>query len=540
MEHINFFRGLAIVVVFIFSPFTNGQILDHYNGFDVYWGKSYRDIINVQDIIRTKDNSYICVNTRTNFLNFFKDYQQRFYFEPIHDYLPTKRKKVELYGAGEKTKLEDYTVLNDQLVLISQRKESSDNSSCFYYHFLNPESNNDNNHGFHFSTTYIPNTLNNNNIKLFNTEDRSKASYLFTLQEDRELFTKYEFGFFDAQYNLNKSPISIFPLKYKNLRITETLLDSSDHIILLSERGVENQEALPWENQVQEFRKRTIFILEKDTLIEIPLTENELLFDEVKMILEKEQIILSGLYSENLKSAAKGVFLVRIDREGKVIEQKFTRFSEELLMEGNETPANLTFQDGMMNNSFQHFQMRELHPTKDGGFIGIAEHFDTEQQFSGTGAPGTNNRIDMYYYYNNILVYKLDSSGRLLWNTIIRKKQHSINDSGYFLSFAHYINDSSLYLIFNDNDKNYTAQGKFMRNIELKTAYFNSWRNVIGFVKINLETGQKERRTIGGKRVNDTILVPKLCVANRSQNELFLYGRNGQKHRFGSINFITQ
>ena len=538
MEHINFFKGLAIIVLFIFSPFTNGQILDHYNGFDVYWGKSYRDVINVQEIVRTKENDYICVSTRTNLFNFFKEYQQRFYFEPINDYRPSKRKKVELFGEGKKTKLEDYTVLNDQLVLISQRKESSDNSSFYYYHFLNPEGNNDNNHGFHFSTLYTPNTLNNNKVSVLNTKDRLKASYLFTLQEDRQLFTKYEFGFFDNQYNLKKSPISIFPLKYKNLRFTEAYLDTSDRLILLTESGANNQEASPWENQIQDFRKRTIFILKKDTLIEIPLTENELLYDEVKMVIENEQIILSGLYSENIKSGSKGVFFVRMDINGKVIEEKFTRFSEELIQEGNEIPVNLAFQDELMNNSFQYFQMRKLKSTNDGGFIGIAEHFDIERQFSGTGAPGTNNRIDTYYYYNNILVYKLDSSGRLQWNTIIRKNQHSINDSGYFLSFADYANDSSLYLIFNDNDKNYTAQGKFIRNIELKTAYFNSWRNVIGLVEINLDTGQKERRTIGGKRSTDTILVPKLCIANQAKSELFLYGRNGQKHRFGSINFF--
>jgi hypothetical protein len=170
MENINFFRGVAIVLVFIFSPFTQGQILDHYNGFDVYWGESYRDLINVQEIVRTKDNAYISVNTRTNFLNFFKDYQERWHFEPIHNYRAINRKKVELYGGGEKTKLEDYTVLNDQLVLISQRKELKDDLSRFYYHFLNPENKNENNHGFLFSKLYTSNNINPNYIHLFNSE----------------------------------------------------------------------------------------------------------------------------------------------------------------------------------------------------------------------------------------------------------------------------------------------------------------------------------------------------------------------------------
>jgi hypothetical protein len=99
------------------------------------------------------------------------------------------------------------------------------------------------------------------------------------------------------------------------------------------------------------------------------------------------------------------------------------------------------------------------------------------------------------------------------------------------------LTDDHLYLLFNDNSKNYDDSNYYL-NLEFpKTANFNFRKNTIALTKINLSDGAINRFALGGKNEISTILVPKLCIENKESNELFLYSRSSNRQRFGNMIF---
>ena len=131
----------AFITVFLTASLSHGQILEYYDKFDIYWGETFRDFGNVERVMKTKEDHYISVVNRTNLFNFFSDYNKRFYFEPILDFKPKRHKKIKLYGDGNRSYLEDFSVLNDQLLVVSRRKNIMNKTVKLYYHFLDPNKN---------------------------------------------------------------------------------------------------------------------------------------------------------------------------------------------------------------------------------------------------------------------------------------------------------------------------------------------------------------------------------------------------------------
>lgn len=529
-----FFIFILLPIVCCFN--VTGQILQHFNDFDLYWGESFRDLGNVERILKTKEDDYISVINRTTLFNFFTDYNKRFYFEPIRSLRPERQKKIKLFGDGDRAYLEDFAVLDDQLLIISRRKKTLKKEVSLYYHFLDPDKTVRENHGFHLETYSLKRSFAFDYLSVTNNLDKSRVGYLYTLPGGRNEFPTYSFGVFDSTYHVKMQGTSIFPYRYREMRFTRSFITDNGNLYVLAEELVDNNQLNWGRNDI--YRKQlTVFKLKDGELTNFNVDHDQLLLKEIDIIADGEELIFSGLYAEDVRSGIRGVFFIRMNSMGEIIQEEYTRFSTDFLIQGQQLPQNLLNGNPEIHEGLGSYRMKTLRRTSDGGFIGIAEHYDEEERFSGTGAPGTSNRVDTYYYYNNILIYKFDSTGRLLWNTYIPKNQHSINDGGYFLSFAEYFKDSSLYLIFNDNSKNYLENGAYLNPNTPHTAHFNSWRNTVAMVRVNLSNGKVFRQSIGGKKMTDIVLVPRLCIENQEENELFLYGKSGNKHRYGRINF---
>jgi hypothetical protein len=537
MQKSTYINLLVATIFILVKNVSTCQILDYYEKFDVYWGESFRDLGNVERILKTNEDHYISVVNRTNLLNFFTDYKKRFYFEPIEAFKPIRDKKVKLYGNGQRSFLEDFAVLNDQLIVISRRKEFFKKKVHLYYHFFDPDKTVKENHGFHLDTYTLNRSLSFDYLTVVNNLEKSKAGYLFTIPGGRNEFPTYSFGVFDSTYHLKTQGTSIFPYRNKQMQFSRSYITNTGSLYVLAQEYTSDFGTMGWGDDAMYKKQLTVFKLKDGELSDINVRHGELLLKEIELTVENDELIFSGLYADNIRSGIRGVFFIRMNDEGEVINEEFTRFSNDFLIQGQQLPQNLLLNDPNFKEGLGNYKMKDLRQTEDGGFLGIAEHFDVEDRYSGAGAPGTSNRIDTYYYYNNIMVYKLDSNGRLEWDKLITKNQHSINDGGYYLSYSKYMSDSSIFIVFNDNSKNYSENGDFLNLSNPKTAYFNSWRNAVALVEINIKNGTVSRRSIGGKKVTDTVIVPKLCIENQGDKELFLYGKSGNKHRYGRIRF---
>jgi hypothetical protein len=174
---------------------------------------------------------------------------------------------------------------------------------------------------------------------------------------------------------------------------------------------------------------------------------------------------------------------------------------------------------------------------EDGSIIGTMEQYYVQVQSSMDGRTGQSSNVYMYYY-NDIIAYKIDSSGNFNWVNKIRKYQVSINDGGPYSSFESFVDSGHVYFIFNDHVRNYTETGNFIDQEQLHTANYGRKRNAIALASIDLKSGETSRKTFIHEPKSNTLVMPKLFSVNTKTGELWLYSVSGRKEKIGRLKFI--
>ncbi|MDX1651859.1 MAG: hypothetical protein R3277_05170 [Brumimicrobium sp.] len=533
---------LTILTTFGICLFSSAQLLKHYSEFDLEWGPLFRASGNVESLVRTTDGEYYSLVNKTNFYNLFVDYKKRYYFESVVALEPGKRMKLKLTGEGRRTNLEDLTVIGDQIALVSKENYLGSKQTRIFYHLLKPNRYGLDSEGFLIGEFPLLSARSDMSyLGLRNDLNKSKAGFFFTSRTLNDDFLNYTFGILDQNGQLTSKKESSLPFSADELQVIDSYLSTAGDYFVLT-RSIDEKDRYGEGWTAERHMDIRVFKMVDGELNDLKINQSQYMLTEVNIISDKsENLIFSGLYSASPRGNVEGIFFIMTDQEGKLITREFHPFSSEFLLSNNPSWSNrglLHFdRSGRAIEGVSDFKMHNLRQTSDGGYIAIAEHFEIEERFSGSGTPGSSNRIDTYYYYDDLLIYKLDKNGALEWKKNVPKLQSSINDGGYYLSIVQALNDSTLFILFNDNVKNYDDMNYYLNLENVRSATFTARKNTIAMVEINLRTGTEERYSLLGKKEMSTVLVPGICRENPENNELFLYSRSGKRHRYGRLIF---
>lgn len=531
----------VFVLICFLQPCASSQVLKHYDDFELEWGDLFRSSGNVEALLKTNNGEYFSLVNKTTVYNFFTNYKKRFYIESIEGFEPLSRKKIKLFGDSKRSTLEDITTLDNQLVIVSKKNFLWKKETGFYYHFIDPNLLSVESRGFPLGRYYYSGVKNGfGYISLTSDIKKNLAGIFYTVPSEGYDFPRYSFGVLNNHQELLYKNETTFPYRDKTLSFFDEYLTPSGDFFVLGREYNESKNAI-WLNEEIQSQIR-VFKIEDGELNDFKINQSEFVLSEINVVSDDGgNLIFSGLYSEDQYSGIRGMFFIKADKEGTILVKEYHPFSLDFLMQGKSTWAkNRALGNNLNNrpvNGLGNFIMHDLRKTSDNGYIGVAEHYEIEKRFSGVGTPGSSSRLDTYFFYDDILVYKLDSLGVLDWVKRIPKSQNSINDNGYYLSIVQALTDDYLYILFNDNSKNYDDLNYYL-NLEVpKPANFNFRKNTVAMTKISLHDGTVNRFALGGKNELSTVLVPKLCIENKENNELFLYSRSSKRQRYGSIIF---
>jgi hypothetical protein len=143
-----------------------------------------------------------------------------------------------------------------------------------------------------------------------------------------------------------------------------------------------------------------------------------------------------------------------------------------------------------------------------------------------------------YYYYDDIIAFRISTDGQLIWQKRIPKSQVSTNDYGEFSSYCSFQSDSSLNFIFNDNQRNYDDFGIYDRT-ENNYYSFNLSKknNAVALVKIDLNSGEINREVMESRKELNSIVLPKQFRLDSANKEILMYSISGSFERFGVLSF---
>ncbi|MGB1103919.1 MAG: hypothetical protein ACPG21_09850 [Crocinitomicaceae bacterium] len=232
----------------------------------------------------------------------------------------------------------------------------------------------------------------------------------------------------------------------------------------------------------------------------------------------KHDLVVNGFMNETRRASINGVFTLHLSSEMTVINSTYYKYKRAFYQKFAETKKAEKLKE------LDDIVLRNCVLLGDDSYFLIGEHFYhfTERNYD----PRTNiTTTTENYNYNSIVVAYFDPNGHHLWTEKIPKYQQSINDYGYYSSFAVMKHDMSMYLFFNDSDRN---------NELALTDYFgyrslyNNRRFQITYVRVNPDGVQARGSFIDNN--NNFTLRPRQSY-QIDDNRFFLYGENGKNRR---------
>jgi hypothetical protein len=246
-----------------------------------------------------------------------------------------------------------------------------------------------------------------------------------------------------------------------------------------------------------------------------------------------KDIVCAGFYSENGTLSIRGTFFLLVDARTKEIKTKsFKEFDINFItqnMTEREAGRAKRKEEKGKEVELYKYDLDKLIVRSDGGAMLIGEQYFvktvTYTQFIG-GRPTV--RTVNYYYYNDIIMVNIDPSGNIDWAIKVPKRQMTIDDGGFFSSYAMAINKDKIYFIYNDNPDNldYSGTGR------VKDA---GVRNQIVMVASVNSKGEMTRKPLGAGNA-EVIIRPKVCE-QISYSEMVLFGQRKKTQQFGRITF---
>ena len=265
--------------------------------------------------------------------------------------------------------------------------------------------------------------------------------------------------------------------------------------------------------------------------------EDKFLQDLTLNIGSEGDILCGGLYGKKGTFTTAGTFFLNIDRETKQLKHSsFKEFDRDFITaymtEKEEAKATKKAARKGEDLEMYNFELRDIIRREDGGAVMIAEQY---YMYAVTTCTTNSNggqtcRTTYHYIYNDIIVVNVDPEGNIEWASKIPKRQHSVNDGGYYSSYAVSVKGDNIYLLFNDNGKNlFLTQGA-------KVEPFKYGKDMLITLATIDGDGRVYREALLSQEKRDAMTRPKSGV-QIGDDRLFIYATWKKNYRFGTVTF---
>ncbi|MCS6981728.1 MAG: hypothetical protein N2110_05890 [Flavobacteriales bacterium] len=262
-------------------------------------------------------------------------------------------------------------------------------------------------------------------------------------RQDPEQFELYLFN--DSLHTLGRKFLEL-SYKDRQYEIADLLPDTQGNLFMLGRIYVDREERTKGQPDYY-FSLMKLRITPPATAQEIVFREPEGAAQELALSLSGQHLYLSGFYSESSGSAIRGTlhYTVQIDSLMLLTKDRM-EFEKDFAMEalGEKKPPR--------SASLPRFMLRQVVPAPSGNVWIIGEQY-WMQEVCVRDARGFLY-CNYFYNYNSIIAIQVDSSGRIRKNLVVPKFQNSMDDDGYYLSYALAINEAGMHFIFLDNPRN--------------------------------------------------------------------------------------
>jgi hypothetical protein len=383
---------------------------------------------------------------------------------------------------------------------------------------------------------------NNGNFAFALSDDSTRILVYHNPPFEKYADEKFSYKLFDTEMNLIWEKKFSLPFKDKNFTIGSYEVDNDGNVHMLARIVLPNTEtglkkikqAL---NPSYSFRVISYYHKQdeiKDFELALPTkgSAKKYVNDITFNVNSKGDVICAGFYGNKAGSGINGAFYMRVDRSTReVVADGYKEFGKDFLGEF------MSARKAKKNKGLYNYDLKYLITREDGSATLIAEQYYVVVVCSTN--PKTGQRTCSYhYYYNDIIAVNVNSAGAIDWCTKIPKRQHSVNDGGYYSSFIFSLKDHNMFFMFNENPRNMKPPKKGSSKSS-RVYYMNKPRKSVAVVVSLDAQGSTQKETLFSSKEAKFILRPKVHY-RLGGNETVIYSEKHRlfqksKYRFGLV-----
>lgn len=262
--------------------------------------------------------------------------------------------------------------------------------------------------------------------------------------------------------------------------------------------------------------------------------DNDVIFDLKLAHSNQNEIIVAGFYSPDKKSGIKGAFYAALDiKEEKLIKQNKKEIAVELLKKGESKRTKKRIDKKQKKGKdleLFNYTIDDLILRDDGGVVMIAEKYYTYTTTT-TDSKGRIRYI-VHYVHGDILLTSINPTGKIEWVDKIQKLQNATTP--YFSSYALAVSGSRMYLIYNDNFKNYEEYKREKKEGKRYDMNLSKKKGVVSIYEIEAEGYKRKEILFSNKELNGNAI--PIQHHQISDNSLIIFVRS-KKPKVALLNF---
>ncbi|MFD0835782.1 hypothetical protein ACFQ0I_08415 [Mariniflexile aquimaris] len=341
--------------------------------------------------------------------------------------------------------------------------------------------------------------------------DENTIVLFYTIPNKNKEIAKIKVQTFDADFNEKTNNSYEFPYNNDELSIRNIFLTKKDDLFILAKKYDSNNILKDENNHNYEFQLYKVNEEHLDLLTKIRPNNIHLRALNTSIVNENE-LILTGIYSNKDMYAMAGVFASKIDlNNGNIVYTKYNKLSSDfyvkLLEDGKKKDkAEAKYNDGKLENP--NYVLKQTIKLDNNELLVLAEQIWSYAY-----------NYSITYYHHDIAVIKLDKDGNMLWANKIGKKNDKPNVPIYSSYFPVYKNNS-IYLLYNCSAKNLNHSKGYLAN------YFTDFDRAFIATSLDLNTGNYKRKIlINSSQLEDITIRPSLYNWI-NDNTLLMFGQD--------------
>jgi len=388
------------------------------------------------------------------------------------------------------------------------------------------------------------------NFKIIESQNRKFIGIVWEIPGKRTNSDIYGYKVFNESLQIMQEGEYTMPFDGNMSTINEHhISNKGDYILSLTEHNKPNDRLFT--RSYDNYKALHLYKIHQNELKEFTLSVDGLRIDDMQINSnDVGNITLTGLYGKGVRSGIEGLFIITIDAsKDSIISNGIIPFDKEIAMETwsgyNDRSMTSTYYNpyssnintNTYNSPYYNYKLRDIFIMEDGSMTGSMEQYYVYRRSNYDTRTGVSSNVT-YYYYDDIIAFKVGVAGTFDWQKRIKKSQMSLNDGGPFSSYCSFSDGKTLSFIFNDNTKNYEESGEYAGN-DNRIYSFNlsKRRNAAAIANLDLKTGNVVRKTLFTRKELNSIVVPKMFKLDLVNKEILMYAILGNKERFGILNF---